>query len=116
MNNKNEHINQSFEASQPHNVLKLTARLVGKSVLRFTPAGVPVSEFQLEHESEQQEASKPRQVRCVVNAVAMGVLASQIDSLYLGCVQNWSGFIALRSYKSKSLQFHVCALHAVQDS
>jgi primosomal replication protein N len=88
----------------------LTATLVAKSILRYTPAGLPICEFELEHESEQLEASKPRTVRCTVPAVALGVAANQINGLEVGALKNWSGFIALRSHKSKSLRFHVCAV------
>jgi primosomal replication protein N len=92
------------------NQLTLTAKLVVKSVLRYTPAGLPICEFELEHESEQLEASKPRLVKCIVPALALGVAATQIGVLELGSLRNWSGFIALRSHKSKSLRFHVCAV------
>lgn len=106
--------NQDDEASSVRNELLLTAKLVAKSVLRFTPAGVPVCEFELEHESVQLEASKSRQVRCVMSAVALGSAANQVDVLDLGCLKNWLGFMALRSHKSKSLRFHVCAVRPVE--
>lgn len=105
---------QSSEAGSIHNQLLLTAKLVAKSVLRFTPAGVPVCEFELEHESLQLEASKSRQVRCVISAIALGNAANQIQILDLGCIKNWLGFVALRSHKSKSLRFHVCAVRPVE--
>lgn len=92
------------------NQLTLTATLVAKSVLRYTPAGLPICEFELEHESEQLEATKPRMVKCTVSALALGVAANQVNVLELGSLKHWSGFIALRSHKSKSLRFHVCAV------
>ena len=92
------------------NQFTLTATLVAKSILRYTPAGLPICEFELEHNSEQLEASKPRMVKCTVSAVALGVAANQINGLDVGILKNWSGFIALRSHKSKSLRFHVCAV------
>ncbi|HEX4856290.1 MAG TPA: primosomal replication protein N [Limnobacter sp.] len=92
------------------NQFNLTARLVAKSVLRYTPAGLPICEFELVHESEQLEASKPRTVKCTVQALALGVAANLVNGLELGSLKHWSGFIALRSHKSKSLRFHVCAV------
>ncbi len=98
------------EENLSQNQFTLTATLIAKSVLRYTPAGIPVCEFELEHESTQLEASKPRQVRCVVQAISLGNAANQVDGLSLGVVMNWLGFMALRSHKSKSLRFHVCAV------
>jgi len=92
------------------NQFTLTATLIAKSILRYTPAGLPICEFELEHESEQLEASKPRMVKCTVSALALGVAANQVNGLDVGSLKNWSGFIALRSHKSKSLRFHVCAV------
>ncbi|HEX4916980.1 MAG TPA: primosomal replication protein N [Limnobacter sp.] len=99
-----------LQAGQVNNQFILIATLTAKSVLRYTPAGIPVCEFELEHESEQLEASKPRLVKCTVSAMAMGVAAKQVDQIALGQTVEWSGFMALRSHKSKSLRFHVCAM------
>lgn len=99
----------------PHesNLWVLTAQLVSKATLRYTPAGLPCCEFELQHEGLQTEAGKDRTVRCAVQAVAMGVVANQVDKLQLGCTADWSGFIALRSHKSKGLRFHVCAVRTL---
>ena len=40
------------------------------SALRYTPAGIPVIEFKLDHESEQDEAGTKRQVKAQISAVA----------------------------------------------
>ncbi len=103
---------QTGQASmnEGENQFVLKARLVEKSVLRYTPAGLPICEFELEHESEQLEASKPRLVKCTISALALGVAANQVTALEMGSLKIWSGFIALRSHKSKSLRFHVCAV------
>lgn len=98
------------------NQFTVTARLISKSVLRYTPAGLPVCEFELEHDSVQLEATKPRQVRCELQALAMGAAAHQVDGLDVGRVLDWQGFIALRSHKSKSLRFHVCAMRPVSEA
>ncbi|HEX4842787.1 MAG TPA: primosomal replication protein N [Limnobacter sp.] len=100
----------AMQAGQVSNQFVLIATLTAKSVLRYTPAGIPVCEFELEHESEQLEASKTRLVKCTVSAMAMGVAAKQVDQIGLGQLVEWSGFLALRSHKSKSLRFHVCAM------
>ncbi|WP_370262113.1 primosomal replication protein N [Limnobacter sp.] len=118
MNLEEEHNNTNnphraadvLPAERVSNQFVLVAALTAKSVLRYTPAGLPVCEFELEHESTQLEASKARQVKCTVSAVALGVAAQQVDQINLGQMVEWSGFIALRSHKSKGLRFHVCAM------
>lgn len=113
MNQEEEKPNSSKfgeEGKAGINQFTLTATLIAKSVLRYTPAGLPICEFELEHESEQLEASKTRMVKCTVSALALGVAANQVNGLEVGSLKSWSGFIALRSHKSKSLRFHVCAV------
>ena len=95
------------------NQFVLTGKLVAKSVLRYSPAGIPVCEFEIEHESERLEAAILRLVHCVVSAVAMGAAALETNQLGLGIEKQWSGFITLRSHKSKSLQFHVCGIRNI---
>ncbi|WP_288109155.1 primosomal replication protein N [Limnobacter sp.] len=99
---------EEADTSQPTNQFELQATLISKSILRYTPAGVPVCEMELQHESVQIEASKPRTVQCVIDAISLGSLANSISKLELGSEMIWSGFIALRSHKQKKLQFHIC--------
>ncbi|HEY1058937.1 MAG TPA: primosomal replication protein N [Limnobacter sp.] len=101
---------QASREPQGVNEFTLSAKLIAKSVLRYTPAGLPVCDFELEHDSVQLEATKPRQVRCTVRAVALGAAANQVEGLSLGVERVWVGFMALRSHTSKSLRFHVCAV------
>jgi primosomal replication protein N len=98
------------QLEQAVNHFELYAKLVSKSVLRYTPAGLAVCDCELEHESIQLEASKPRKVFCTVQALAMGNAAIAVNGFALGQTKVWSGFIALRSHKQKGLQFHICAL------
>lgn len=93
----------------------LSAEITSASVLRYTPAGVPVLEFELTHSSLQHEALLERTVQCVVKAVALGTVALQVQLLPLGASAHFAGFLALRTARSKALQFHVTELLVVNE-
>jgi primosomal replication protein N len=64
------------------------------SPLRYTPAGVPVLEFLLSHESEVIEAGQPRRIALSLVVVAMGDLAQMVGTMRLGCKVRLQGFLA----------------------
>jgi primosomal replication protein N len=74
--------------------------------LRYTPAGLPALNLQLEHESELQEAGGNRQVKVVVKAVAFGVLAERLIKQSIGSHWKFQGFIA-NARQGKTLLFHI---------
>lgn len=73
--------------------------------LRYTPAGLPLLSFVLQHVSEQIEAGLKRKVECEVNAVAIGDIAKQ--NIQQGSLIKVKGFLAKRSAKSNQLVLHV---------
>jgi primosomal replication protein N len=91
----------------PHNQLAIGGRLVELKSLRHTPAGVPVTEFRLEHESRQAEAGADREVRCELSAVAIGDLARLVQGAKLGDAVRASGFLANRGKSARQLVLHV---------
>ena len=80
--------------------------------LRYTPAGIPLLSFVLQHASEQIEAGLKRKVECEVNAVALGDLAS--SHIQLGSSVKVKGFLAKRSAKSTQLVLHIEQLQIQQ--
>ncbi|WP_440997362.1 primosomal replication protein N [Arhodomonas sp. SL1] len=54
------------------NRVRLTGRLVETARLRYSPAGVPIARFLLEHESRQEEGGASRPVRFRVGVRAAG--------------------------------------------
>ncbi len=77
--------------------------------IRYTPAGIPLLSFVLQHASEQIEAGLKRKVECEVNAVALGDIAKQ--NIQLGSSVKAKGFLAKRSAKSTQLVLHIQQLH-----
>jgi primosomal replication protein N len=75
--------------------------------LRYSPAGVPILQAQMQHLSEQVEAQVKRKVELEVNVVAAGPLALQLDQLALGQMVKATGFLAPRRKLAKSLVFHI---------
>ena len=79
--------------------------VIGLEPIRYTPAGIPLLSFVLQHASEQIEAGLKRKVECEVNAVAIGDVAKQ--NIQLGSSIKAKGFLAKRSAKSTQLVLHI---------
>ncbi|MEO7559540.1 MAG: primosomal replication protein N [Nitrosospira sp.] len=75
--------------------------------LRYTPAGVAVTEFKISHISRQIEAGMPRQVECEISAVALAQMAETIAGIALGTKVKSIGFLAKKSRMSLQLVLHV---------
>jgi primosomal replication protein N len=90
------------------NQLRLTAVLAELASLRYTPAGVPALDVQLEHESRQQEAGQDRVVTARVKAIAFGVQAEQLARSSVGSSLRFEGFVATPR-NGKHLVFHIQA-------
>jgi primosomal replication protein N len=91
------------------NRLVLSAQLVQRSALRFTPAGVPACDFELRHESQVSEAGIPRKVSVDTKAVALGEVAQRVAALALGGPGVYAGFLA-SGRNGRGIVFHVTAI------
>ena len=90
----------------------LSGVVVGLEPVRYTPAGIPLLSFVLQHASEQIEAGLKRKVECEVNAVILGDLAKQ--NIQLGSAIRAKGFLAKRSAKSTQLVLHIEKLELIK--
>lgn len=91
------------------NQVRLTARIVEASPLRYTPAGIPALNPVLEHESEMVEAGASRKVRLITKALVFGALAETASKLELGKLFVFTGFLT-NARTSKSIVFHIQAI------
>jgi primosomal replication protein N len=89
------------------NQLQISASINERDSLRYTPAGIPIITAKLLHESEQFEAGVQRHVGCEISALAAGEIATRFEQLLLGQTHYFTGFLASKSRKSKSLVFHI---------
>jgi len=90
-------------------LLTLDARMRSRDDLRYTPAGVPVLDFELAHESMQVEAGIERHVACELAAVALGPVARELAVIVPGARLRCSGFLARRYRTGTSVALHVNA-------
>lgn len=90
------------------NRLTITAILRSKEPLRYSPAGVPILNCRLVHQSEQIEAGLPRSVTCEIPAVAVGDIAGRLESKQPETEWQFTGFLATRR------RFETAELHIVE--
>ncbi len=96
------------------NRLELSARLLEREALRYSPAGLPICQTLVEHESQQRDGGEFKTVRLVLAARFSGELALRVAVEALGAQLMITGFLgAKRLYRdnkpSGSLQLHVVA-------
>ncbi|HEU5296142.1 MAG TPA: primosomal replication protein N [Burkholderiaceae bacterium] len=91
------------------NRLVLSARLIERSALRYTPAGLPALDFRLEHQSELSEDNQVRKVSLQVRAIAIGAVTQALSALALGDAGTFAGFLAA-TRNGRGLLFHVTSL------
>ena len=91
------------------NRLVLSARLIERGALRYTPAGLPALDFRLEHQSEVSEADQMRKVSVQVRAIAIGPITHPLSALALGHDGTFAGFLS-GTRNGRGLLFHVTSL------
>jgi primosomal replication protein N len=92
----------------------LTGTLIERKARRFTPAGVPVTECAIHHESEQIEASHPRRVECAIRAVALGEMTKWIEMAALGSKLHVKGFLASGSRNGGPPRLHLTQIEFIE--
>lgn len=80
---------------------------------RYTPGGLPIVRFCIEHHSVQVEAGSEREVACRVNAVAIGDIAARVPAAGSDEQVAVRGFLSRTGLKDERLVLHVEALKAV---
>lgn len=97
------------------NQLKLTATIIETAPLRFTPAGVPVLEMRLAHQSEISENGIVRQVQLEMSAVLIGDTAPRWQAQQHQVVAI-EGFLSCKSRYNRSIRLHITRIGAASDS
>ena len=91
------------------NRLVLSATLVQRSALRFTPAGLPALDLGLAHQSTVSEDGQPRMVSMEMRAVAIGAITQPVAGLALGAPSVFAGFVS-SARNGRGLVFHVTSV------
>jgi primosomal replication protein N len=95
------------------NQVELSGILIQRDALRYTPAGLPLIECKILHESQQIEANIARQVKVELAALAVGDIAKKLSQLELAQTLSVSGFLAQKSQKSSHIVLHICSLENI---
>ncbi|MBQ1658138.1 MAG: primosomal replication protein N [Rhodocyclaceae bacterium] len=85
----------------------LSASVAEQGTLRHTPAGLPVLDVWLEHDSQLEEAGQMRRVRARLRAVAIGPVAERLASRPLGAQWRFEGFLAGSGAQASRVVFHI---------
>ena len=91
------------------NRLVLTAQLVERGALRYTPAGLPALDLSLKHESQVTQDGTVRQVWFEMRARAIGEITAQVAKLELGSEHGFAGFLG-SARNGRGVVFHVTEL------
>ena len=91
------------------NRLVLSASLVERGVLRYTPAGLPALDLGLKHESTVSEDGQPRKVSMEMRAVGIGGITQPLSALALGAQATFAGFVT-SARNGRGWIFHVTEL------
>lgn len=88
------------------NRLLLSAQLVDRAAMRYTPAGLPALDVGLKHESELSENGMPRKVSMEMRAVAIGEVTQSLAAMALGDAAMFAGFVT-SARNGRGLLFHI---------
>jgi primosomal replication protein N len=94
------------------NRLLLSGSVLQRSAPRSTPAGLPVLELVLKHESEVEQAGQPRKVSVEIKALAIGEITVLLTRMPLGSEARFAGFLA-SARNGRGWLFHVTEVEPV---
>jgi primosomal replication protein N len=89
------------------NRVELSGTLAELGALRHTPAGIPVIEVRIRHESQAEEAGSRRKVEAEVEAIAFQTDARLLAAAAPGSALRAEGFLCAKSRRSKKLVLHL---------
>jgi len=96
------------------NRVEISGRLHALGALRYTPAGIPVVEFRLSHESERAEAGVLRKVNAEIDAIAFESLARLVAGAALNSGIRIEGFLAAKSRNSNKPVLHATRIEFIE--
>jgi primosomal replication protein N len=91
------------------NRLLLEALVAERGSMRYTPAGLPALDLQLQHESDLLHEGQPRRVSLSIKALAIGSVVATVSGLDLGAKATFEGFLAT-ARNGRGLLFHIAGV------
>jgi primosomal replication protein N len=95
------------------NRLQLTASVVEREPVRYTPAGIPIASVTLQHAAEVVEAGIARRIELTMQAVAAGEASGRLERVEMGVETLFTGFLAKKSRNARTLVFHITELQDI---
>ena len=92
---------------EAQNRIELTGTVTAIDAVRYTPAGIPIVELKLSHQSAQTEAGRKRDVIIEVMVVAAGEAANKLAKSPLGAQLRLKGFLAHKGKSRVQLVLHI---------
>ena len=87
----------------------LSATLVERGVVRYTPAGLPALDLSLKHESQVTQDGQARKVSVEIRARAIGEITQRVAKLEMGSEHGFAGFLGSQR-NGRGVVFHVTEL------
>jgi primosomal replication protein N len=97
-------------SASAQNQVVLDVLIESRAKPRVTPAGVPVCELVLTHQSAQTEAGQAVTIQLRINALAIGPIAEQLAEVAVGSAVKVKGFLASRSARNDLPVLHLVAI------
>ena len=94
------------------NRVLLSAQILERKALRYTPAGLPALDLVLQHESQVVEAQLTRKVQLEVRAVAIGPIAEQLNRQAIGEPIAVAGFLGA-TRTGRGVLLHITELNEI---
>ena len=91
------------------NRMVLSAQLLERGAVRYTPAGLAAIDCRLQHASTVSEDGQPRQVSLEIKALAIGAMSRPLGALALGQSGLFAGFLAT-TRNGRGMLFHITEL------
>ena len=89
----------------------LTAKIVERAALRFTPAGLPAIDLSLRHESEIAQVGSVRKVSFEIRGRAIGAITESLLAAELGTEHVFAGFLGAQR-NGRGIVFHIQSIES----
>ena len=86
--------------------MTLTARIAERAALRFTPAGLPIVDVSLRHESEIAQAGGLRKLSFEIRGRAIGAISEALLAADLASDHVFAGFLGAQR-NGRGIVFHI---------
>jgi primosomal replication protein N len=97
------------------NRLVLSAQVVQRGAIRYTPAGLPALDLSLAHSSEVPQAGGVRKVSLEMPALVVGAMAETLGAWAVGASGVFAGFLSARR-NGRGILFHIVSFEPLAAS